>query len=472
MWRPGRSLSIRARLTLYYAAVLALILAALGTFLVVALRNGLYERAHDSLEAAYRPLAQRITQSGQPPDLAGYLHGTQIGNEAELEVIGQLLDARGRVVRSSGAPGTRTPMVGPDVLAEAARAGHWHEPRRLRGRPRDDIVVVFPIRSGALRGSSVVFAQSLRAAQDAVRRVVWLLLLATPVALALALVGGLRVAQLVVGPLDRLTRTAAAIDVASADERLPEPDRDDELGRLARTLNGMLERLGRAMTRERRFAADTSHELRTPLAVMAAELDVALRRDVEPRARETLLSVREEVGHLSRLVEHLLLISRADGAAGVELARRDTDLLDLAIGVVARLQPVAQARGVTLALDGAPAHALVDPDLMDHALRNLVENAIRHGGPPGPVTVTVHDGDRPVITVADHGVGIPAAELDQIFERFHRVDRARSREHGGAGLGLAITRAVVEAHGGRVDVESRLGEGSTFTIVLGGDRDP
>jgi len=466
--RPRRrTLPIRTRLTLYYAAVLAVILVALGVFLVVTLRAGLRDRAHDSLEAAYRPLALRLAEARRVPDLARYLHGTEIANESGLEVVGQVLDPSGRVRLSSGDPGTTQPMVGRDVLAEAARTGHWHEPRHVGGRDTEDIVVVLPIRGGVLDGSFAVFAQTLRSADDAVRRLILLLALATPVALGLALLGGSRIARLALGPVDEMTRTAAAIDAAHAGERLPDPGRDDELGRLARTLNAMLDRLERALGRERRFAADASHELRTPLGVMSAELDVALRRpgDAAP-SREVLDSVREEVGRMSRMVENLLVLSRADSVAGVELARSDTDLLDLAVGVVARLQPVAAERGIEVRLEGAPVHRAVDPELLAHALSNLVENALKYG--EGPVTVRVLDGEAPRIEVADHGPGIAEEDLAHVFDRFYRVDRARGRETGGAGLGLAITRAVVEAHGGEVSVASRVGEGSTFTIALGG----
>lgn len=468
--RLRRTLPIRQRLTLYYATVLALILVGLGIFLVLSLRAGLRDRAHDSLEAAYRPLALRLAEAQQVPDLARYLHGDQIVNESSLEVVGQILDASGRVRLTSGDPGTARPMVGRGVLVRARRTGHWHEPRHLAGRTSEDIVVVVPIHGGVLNGSFAVFAQTLRSVDDAVTRLILLLGLATPVALALALFGGSRIARLALDPVDDMTRTAAAIDAGHAGERLREPPRDDELGRLARTLNAMLDRLDRALARERRFAADASHEMRTPLALMAAELDVALHRpgDVAD-ARAVLESVREEVGRLSRMVENLLVVSRADSVAGVELARRDTDLLDLAVGVVSRLQPLAAARHVEIGLDGTPVHVAADPELLAHGLANLVENAIKYGDAHGPVTVRVLDGDEPRIEVTDRGPGIAPEDLAHVFERFSRLDRARGRESGGAGLGLAITRAVVEAHGGRVEVASRLGEGTTFTIVLARD---
>jgi len=460
-----RSLPIRARLALYYAAVLAVILAALGVYLVVALRGALEDRAHDSLEAAYEPVAAQLAQASGAPDLAAYLHAGAIPGEDDLEVVGQILDRSGRVVEASGAPGTTRPMVDVGVLAEATRRGHWHEPRRIAGRPHEDLVIVVPLATGPRAGSFAVFAQSLRATDDAVRRLIVLLLLASPLALGLAVAGGWRVARAALGPVDDLTRTAAEIDAARSGARLPEPERADELGRLARTLNAMLTRLDEGLTRERRFAADASHELRTPLGLMATELDVALRAaTATDDPRPLLRSVRGEVTRLSRLVDDLLVLSRADALEGVALARQQTDLLDLAITVVARMQPLAQAREIALALDGEPVHADVDPVLLGQALSNLVDNAIKHS--PQATPVAVHVGPGPVLSVTDSGPGIPAEDLAHVFDRFYRVDRARGRETGGAGLGLAIARAVAQAHGGSVEAISRPGEGSTFTIRL------
>jgi heavy metal sensor kinase len=457
---------IRARLTLWYAGVLLLILAGVGTFVVVEMRSALRERAHDTLEASFRTVAGELA-SGRDTGLAAILGARGFPGEDAHEVIGQVLDGAGRVVESSGQPGSRRPMVDRAELATARRSGHWHEPRRLAGREHEDVVVVVPIRSGPRAGEFVVLAQTLEAAEAAVHRLVLLLLLAAPLALALALYGGWRVASALLRPVDDMTRTAAAIDPARSGEQLPVPPRDDELGRLAHTLNDMLSRLRRALERERRFSADTSHELRTPLGLMAAELDVRLASPrTSPDAVPVLRSLREEVSRLEHMVSDLLVLSRADAAGEVELATRSEDVLDLAVATVARFRDAADRQGIDLRIAGEPLAARVDPDLMRHAIGNLVDNALKHSSQGTTVEVLVADGTDPRIEVRDHGAGIRAEDLPHVFDRFYRVDGARDRADGGAGLGLAITRSIVEAHHGRVDAESEPGAGSTFTIHL------
>lgn len=456
---------IRARLTLWYAGVLFLILAAGGTFVTIEMRAALRERAHDTLEASFRTVAAEVGSGGL--GLREILVAAGFPAAEDQEVIGQRLDRAGRVADSSGQPATRTPMVGPDVIASARRTGHWHEPRRLPGRSHEDVVVVVPLRRGPHAGDVVVLAQTLEAAETAVRRLILLQLIAAPVALALAAYGGWRLACAALRPVDDMTRTAAAIDPARSDALLPVPPRDDELGRLARTLNLMLERMRRALERERRFSADTSHELRTPLGLMAAELDVRLRSPQTPEAaRPVLRSLREDVARLERMVSDLLVLSRADAAGEVELALRQEDVLDLAVGEVARFQPEAEKRRVALSIDGVPFAAPVDPDLLRHAIGNLVDNAVKYSPDGGAVHVHVADGHDPRIEVSDDGPGIPAGDLPHVFDRFYRVDGSRGRGTGGAGLGLAITRSIVEAHHGTIEAVSEPGAGSTFTIHL------
>jgi signal transduction histidine kinase len=264
-----------------------------------------------------------------------------------------------------------------------------------------------------------------------------------------------------------MTRTAAALDASRPHDPIPVPRRDDELGRLARTLNTMLERLRSALDEERRFAADASHELRTPLGVMEAELEVALRSAALPEsARAVLASVREEVVQLARLVENLLVLSRAEARSAVELARRPVDLLELAGVVEARFRASAVNGNLDLTVEGSPAQAWADPELILQALANLVDNALKYTPPGGAVRILVADSGQPRVEVRDSGPGIPAGELDRVFERFYRVDRSRRRTTGGAGLGLAIARRLVEAHGGRIAVASEPGRGTTFTVWL------
>jgi heavy metal sensor kinase len=251
-------------------------------------------------------------------------------------------------------------------------------------------------------------------------------------------------------------------------ERLFVPPQDDELARLARTFNELLDRLEAAHTTQQRFLADASHELRTPLTVLRGEIEVALRRERTGQDyREVLQSAREEIERLSRLTENLLALARADAGEGIA-AREQVDVVALCHGVARKLSSLSDLSGVTITVE-APDTAIVHGDsvALERVFANLVENALRYSPRGEGVTLSAAtEADTVVVRVRDTGPGIPAEHLPHLFERFYRVDKARSREFGGAGLGLSIVEALVEAHGGGVSVASEVGQGTEFCVRL------
>jgi heavy metal sensor kinase len=300
-----------------------------------------------------------------------------------------------------------------------------------------------------------------------VHRVLVLLLLAGPAALVLIAAGGWLVARRALLPVRRVTRTAERIGVERLDARVEAPGTADEVGALARTFNGMLDRIQRGVEEQHRLIADTSHELRTPLAAMRAELDVSLRTDeLPPAAREVLESTREEVDRMSRTVDDLLVLAGADEGR-LELLAEPLDLAAVAAEVVDALGPIARRNGVTAAVGGAPAPVHGDREQLRHAVRNVVENALKFAPDGGRVDVTTWTaGAEAGVTVADDGPGIAPELRERVFDRFFRVDASRDRRTGGSGLGLAIAREVLRAHGGRATVEGRAPHGSAFTLAL------
>jgi heavy metal sensor kinase len=270
-------------------------------------------------------------------------------------------------------------------------------------------------------------------------------------------------------PLAALSDTARKVNLGNLSrQRLFAPPDAPELAQLANTFNELLDRVEAAHMSQHRFVADASHELRTPLTILRGEIEVALRR---PRSTEeyaeVLQSSREEIERLSRLTENLLTLARAD--AGQALVRREpVNLEEIAREVCRKLTPLSEQRKVTL--DCAALEAVVvsgDSVALEQILFNLVENALRYT-PPGEgaaVRVAARGGEA-VVDVEDHGSGIAPEHLPHLFERFYRVDKARSREFGGAGLGLSIVKTLVEAHGGSVEVRSEVGKGSVFTVRL------
>jgi heavy metal sensor kinase len=264
-----------------------------------------------------------------------------------------------------------------------------------------------------------------------------------------------------------MTSQAQRIGIDRLDDRVPVPRASDELAQLARTLNGMLDRLQRGVEEKHRLVADASHELRTPLAVMRSELDVALMEPgLSAESRAVLTSSREEVERMTRTVENLLTLARVDEGR-LELLHRPVELSDLADRVARSLQPVAESQGVSIDVAGTARPVAGDRDRLQQVLANLVQNAVTHSDRGGSVKVRVWENIRDAgATVSDQGSGIPANAQPHVFERFYRVDGARSRDNGGSGLGLAICREIVLAHGGHIELESHEGEGSAFSFSV------
>ena len=270
-------------------------------------------------------------------------------------------------------------------------------------------------------------------------------------------------------PLAALSDTARRVNLGTLSrQRLFAPADAPELAALATAFNELLDRLEAAHASQHRFVADASHELRTPLAALRAEIEVALRRERSPLDyQKTLDSNRHELERLSSLVENLLALAALD-ATKPQGQKSPVDLSIVCRDVAEQLSPLAAAQNVRLHLELAEK-ATVSGDVfaLERAVRNLVENAIRHT-PAGEQIVirAAPDAQEIVVQVIDAGVGIAPEHLPHLFERFYRVDTSRNRAHGGAGLGLSIVKAILEAHGGAVSVESKLGAGSTFTLRL------
>ena len=270
-------------------------------------------------------------------------------------------------------------------------------------------------------------------------------------------------------PLAALSETARKINLGSlGHQRLFTPPDAPKLAQLATAFNELLDRLEAAHASQHRFVADASHELRTPLAALRAEIEVALRRERAPAEyQRTLDSNRHELERLSSLVENLLALAALD-ASQPPRGKSPVDLALVCRDVAEQLSPLASAQNVRLQLELAEGVTIPgDVFSLERAVRNLVENALRHtpAGEQIVIRASVH-GEEARVEVIDAGVGIAPEHLPHLFERFYRVDTARTRTHGGAGLGLSIVKAIVEAHGGTVAVESKLGAGSTFTLRM------
>lgn len=277
--------------------------------------------------------------------------------------------------------------------------------------------------------------------------------------------GGYRLVRRTLSPIDRLVQATASITADNLTSRLP-LESHDEVGRIAAAFNQTLARLEASFTQMRRFSANASHELRTPLAAIRSTGQLALSHPgAEHEHRDAIASMVEEAEHLGKLLDTLLVLARSD-AGQIQLQREPLDILALVYGVASECRVLADEKNQTLTLDGDEAWLEADPTVLRIAVANVVHNAIRYStsGTRVSVRVVAHAGSV-TIDVADTGPGIPPEHLELIFERFHRVDSGRSTYAGGAGLGLAMARWAVVAHGGTITAHNNV-VGSTFSITL------
>jgi heavy metal sensor kinase len=454
-------LPIRVRLTAWYAALLAVIIVSLGAFLVLRLRSDLQA----AVDRGVREGAAKIARGYAAGGTAEFIEMAETvlprGGSAA-----QVLDPAGRVLLTYG-----DEVAARDIIPDAARADALSGRRRLLtvrlgGNAQRFRAMVLPARRLG-QPQVVVVAESLETVERSVNRVLILLLLAGPAALAATALGGWWLARKGLLPVERMTSEAEEIGIDRLHERVAVPRARDEIGHLAETLNAMLDRLERGINEKHRLIADASHELRTPLAVMRAELDVTLRRRGLPAdAHEVLESAREEVARMSRTVDNLLTLAEVDeGRLGLIPTRMA--LREAIEAAVRPLRPLAEAKRLRIDVDGDGCEADADPHRLHQALTNFIENAIKYAHVGGRVSVTAWCvSDEVGVTVSDDGPGIPAEARTHVFDRFYRVDVARSRESGGSGLGLAICHEIAGAHGGRVWVESEEGGGSRFSLAL------
>jgi two-component system OmpR family sensor kinase len=446
---------IRTRLTLASAGPVAVVLLATGVFvharfesdLLDAVDAGLRSRA-DALLAA--PDGPSVTE--QPPA------GTLV--EAD-DAFAQILTVDGRVLESS--PGLLGgPVIGTEELAAPSEPSFVETTVRTTEEAVPARILAVPIDAGRV----LAVGASLDDQREALGRLALTLALGGPIALVLVVA----VVWLIVGaalrPVEEMRTEAAAISASEPGRRLPVPETGDELARLGVTLNAMLDRLEEALERERRFVDDASHELRTPLSNLRAELDLALRRSrtVEELER-ALRSASDETDRLVRLAEDLLVLARAEGAR-LPVRREEVDAGELVRDIVGGFAGRASQRGISLEhRSDEDVRASMDPLRIRQALGNLLENALRHTPPNGRVSIdmTRRDGEL-TIGVADTGPGFSPPFVSRAFEPFSRDDSGRTRTDGGAGLGLAIVRAIAEAHGGSVQARN-LPEGGAEVIL-------
>jgi len=444
---------VRSRLTLWYAGVLASVLGLFAavtlSFLYLSLRRELDATLHAEYEEA-----EEHVHEGLDGDV-------RFGGADDGRALVEAWGAEGGLIYRSprlheeGLGGPPTGAVEPSPVSRVLRDG---TPVRIRSGTHH------------LSGRHVLLRVAL-SEEGLLRdwhRLRLGILLGLAAAVVIAGVLGHWLAGRVLAPIDRLARQAERLTVDNLGERLSVENPEDELGHLALVFNLSLSRIEDSVARLRRFTADASHELRTPLTAIRAVGEVALSGPRTPEHyRETIGSMLEEADRLGRLVDSLLFLSRADAGQGLD--RQDLGLLELVKSASSLLEILAEEKGQRIEVRGDESLRLAaDALLLRQALINLTDNAIKYSPRGSVIAIEVRrgEGSTAVVEIEDQGPGIPEAHLSRVFERFYRIDAGRSRDEGGAGLGLAIARWVVERHGGQLDLRSEEGKGSTVVIVL------
>jgi two-component system OmpR family sensor kinase len=323
------------------------------------------------------------------------------------------------------------------------------------------------VRIVGTRRTEVLVGRSIQREQHDLTILGWQLVLTGLGVLAVGLVGGFFLSSRAVRPIAAMSATAASISANNLDHRIDVKEVDSELGNLATVLNEMFARLEGAFERQARFTADASHELRTPLTVIHSFAELALSKPrTSAEYQETLDTCVRATRRMKSIVEGLLTLARAD-AGKLELKRQPLDLGALVTDAASLLEPLAVQKNVQLSVQAPPLEMLGDMTRLAQVVTNLVSNAINYNRPGGSVTATLTtEGGEAVLIVADTGCGIPEEDGSHLFERFYRVDKARSRELGGSGLGLAICKSIVEGLGGTIGFTTELNKGSSFVVRL------
>lgn len=458
---------LRVRLTLWYGTALAVILIVFGSALYAVLARGLRDQVDRSLEETAAVAVRALEPHRIGPFLPFQDLAAEFPELAVLDKSFQIFSPAGKVTIQSPNLGRQDIPLSRTALEAALSGRMTYESARFPGGSSYRLLSVPIVFNGALL-NIVQVGTSLRPVEEMLHRLLLVLLVSLPAALAVALWGGWFLAGHALRPVEAITLAARRIAAGDLTQRLTVAHSPDEIGRLAATFNDMIARLEASFRQVRQFSADASHELRTPLTVMKGETELALRRARPAEDYKLVLeSNLEEIDRMAGIVDELLFLSRADlGEVRIESQPVRLDALVEDIHRQAAVLGQEQAIQVTVGTV-APVAVQGDELRLRELLLNLVDNAVKYSRPGGKVEIALaRDGATARLSVADRGIGIPAEAQARIFDRFYRTDDARAHVPKGTGLGLSICKWIVEAHHGRIEVQSQVGEGSRFTVVL------
>lgn len=460
--------SVRTRLTLWYAGVLALSLIAFAFLIYYAAAASFHQRQDESLLSTAQTVASAYVEEFEEQKSLTKASQVVLAELAFPNRYVQVIDNNGLAMAatSNGSTAVGTiPLAAPNQanLIQAKERGSSFV--SLNGWR----IAIVPLSSNQDLGFATV-AEPLSVIDDGLRTLRRDFYAGVPIVLLLASAGGYFLARKSLSPIASMDRQTKAISAGSLSSRLDVTNPRDELGSLAITINDLLSRLENSFNEQQRFIADASHELRTPLAVLRSETEVALNKTRTIQEYQDSLSlIKDEAEQLSRIVEDLFILARQPLDHPQALIKEPVILNDAVRDCARAAQVLANRKGVRLDTESDQQSMVLygDGELIKRMILNLLDNAVKYTPLDGEIRISLmRQNGKAEIVVRDTGIGIPQAAQSHVFDRFYRVDKARSRSLGGAGLGLSIASWIVEAHNGKISVESTPNRGSTFTIEL------
>ena len=454
--------TIRFRLTAAYALILTVMVGGTAAWSWVAARRSVSVTVDRGLERDMTLFQSSVQMLGRNLDIVKAIQMSTTWGVRDILV--RVFDANGALVYQSTSLENRISTGPPDV-----EPGHMTF-RTVSGTDDENLRLAATAIDIQDHRYAAELVQPVTVGERSLSRFGRMLMLVIPLALVLASLGGYWLSGRALAPVAQITNDARRINATNLADRLAVPPAHDELRELSETLNAMLGRIDRSVSQLRQFTADASHELRAPLALIHTAAEFSLRRE---RSREDLVDALEKIlresRHTTSLVDSLLLLARADSGEDALQAPVSINVSLLCQDAADRAAELASAKGISVSTDLGSTSIVVDGD--ETALRRLllilVDNAVKYTPAGGHVDIRLAlDGDAARLRVSDTGIGIAAADVPHVFDRFWRADKVRSRATGGTGLGLAIARWIVDRHGGTIVVSSEVGQGSTFTVTL------
>jgi two-component system, OmpR family, sensor histidine kinase ArlS len=445
--------SIRFQLTARYMAVTALVLLTFAGTAYFMLSHNLYQNLDESLQSSMGEVQSSIT-----------LDNGQLGFSAKITELALVYGPDGKMVQQLG-PAVEFNNIG--SLVSGALYGKSAFRTVASSDSQQVRLLAAPFTVGGQR-FAIVVGNLTAAVKSQLASFVKVLGYSALAVLVLVGLGIFLLSSRVFRPVEKIIRTALSIGESDLNKRI-NVSGDDEIGRLASTLNGMIERLEVAFDRQRQFTSDASHELRTPLAVIQAESTLALEKPRSPEEyRQSLETVSHEVNFMTGVIDKLLLLARSENSKDQPLVAEPIDLNRLVDEITSALSPLAEEKQLDVrVITHADLNVKGDRIKIRQLFLNILENAIKYTPHGGNILIKCErSAGSAVVSIKDSGIGIPEEHLPHIFQRFYRVDKARSRDQGGTGLGLAIAKSIAESHGGRIEVESQAGQGSNFRVIL------